>query len=90
LLQERERLEPRPLGQDGFSENNVVGLVAEPVGELCGRLNHIRQDGKLRSLELLQTKVDLGQIIINNEGPNHTPPVSREAAGSYTSILLMG
>src|SRR6267378_7967787 len=89
LLHERERLEPGPPGQGGISENNVVGLLAEPVGELCRRLNHIRQDGKLRSLELLQTKVDLGQIIINNEGPNHTPPVSREAASSNTSMLLM-
>jgi len=64
------------LSNDG--EEPLLSLsmgVAHPLNEICRCLDHIRRDGKLRLLEFLEAMLHAGQVIVNNQGANHSPTV---------------
>ncbi len=68
FLQKRKRLQPRPLAHGRIRQDNVVAFPLQSLDEIRPRLDHIRRDGKLRPLELLQAKFHIGEIFVRRSG----------------------
>lgn len=88
LVQEFERLHPRPCGHGVIAHDGIVGLRAQPLSELILGLNPIRGDSKIHPLQFVQAEFDIGFLIIDEENADFPPSVGRNAVCSLNWMLL--
>ena len=89
LTQEVERLHSSPTRHGVIAHNHVIRLSPHAFRELHRALNPILENCKIHPLEFLQTQVDVGFIIVNEENSDDRPPAGRNPTRNEPLMVLM-
>ena len=79
--QNLQDLQTCPIGHPAGSQDHVILLRPQPRGKCFRGLHHVRGDRELHSLELLQPRFYISQMIVGDQEPYDSPPVGGGAAG---------